>query len=146
MILEKNNLQTVQEWTKSYIELIALYVHRINSNHLRSHQITLQNSTKQNETMLTNREWVSSRRITSILQLVTVIGQKSPVAWCTQKWLHYFKWSGETKQPNLKICWVRVDKEGLSRHAHCLTVCEKTRSHHETQPRIRGKRAVKLPW
>ena len=31
-------------------------------------------------------------------------------------------------------------------HAHCLTICEKTRSHHETQPRIRGKRDVKLPW
>ena len=30
-------------------------------------------------------------------------------------------------------------------HAHCLTVCEKTRSHHETQPRIRRKRDVKLP-
>ena len=27
MILEKNNLQTVQEWSKSYIKLIALYVH-----------------------------------------------------------------------------------------------------------------------
>ena len=65
--------------------------------------------------MLTNREWVSSRRITSIVQLVTVIGQKRSVAWCTQKWLHYFKWSGETKQPNLKICRARVDKEGLSR-------------------------------
>ena len=25
VILEKNELQTVQEWTKSYIELIALY-------------------------------------------------------------------------------------------------------------------------
>ena len=37
MILEENNLQTVQEWTKSYIELIALYVHPKNSNHLRSH-------------------------------------------------------------------------------------------------------------
>ena len=37
MILEKNNLQTAQEWTKSYIELIALYVHPKNSNHLRSH-------------------------------------------------------------------------------------------------------------
>ena len=35
---------------------------------------------------------------------------------------------------------------GKSRHAHCLTVCEKTRSHHEIQPRIRGKRDVKLPW
>ena len=33
----KNDLQTVQEWTKSYIELIALYVHPKNSNHLRSH-------------------------------------------------------------------------------------------------------------
>ena len=65
--------------------------------------------------MLTNREWVSSRRVTSIVQLVTVIRQKSTVAWCTQKWLHYFKWSGETKQPNLKICRARVDKEGLSR-------------------------------
>ena len=37
MILEENNLQTVQEWTKSYIELITLYVHAKNSNHLRSH-------------------------------------------------------------------------------------------------------------
>ena len=65
--------------------------------------------------MLTDREWVGSRRITSIVQLVTVIGRKSTVAWCTQKWLHYFKWSGETKPPNLKICRARVDKEGLSR-------------------------------
>ena len=39
--------------------------------------VHLQYSTKQNEMMLTNREWVSSRRITSIVQLVTVIGQKS---------------------------------------------------------------------
>ena len=37
MILEKNNLQIVQEWTKSYIVLIALYVHPKNSNHFRSH-------------------------------------------------------------------------------------------------------------
>ena len=29
VILEKNNLQTVQEWTKSYIKLIALYVQKI---------------------------------------------------------------------------------------------------------------------
>ena len=37
MILDKNNLRTVQERTKSYIELMALYVHAKNSNHLRSH-------------------------------------------------------------------------------------------------------------
>ena len=38
MILEKNNLQTVQEWTKSHIELIASYVHPKNSKyHLQSH-------------------------------------------------------------------------------------------------------------
>ena len=37
MILEKNNLQTTQEWTKSYIELIASYVHPKTGNHLRSH-------------------------------------------------------------------------------------------------------------
>ena len=37
MILEKNNLQTTREWSKSYIELIALYVHPKHSNHLRSH-------------------------------------------------------------------------------------------------------------
>ena len=37
MILEKHYLQTVHECTKSYIELIALYVHQKNSNHLRSH-------------------------------------------------------------------------------------------------------------
>ena len=29
--------KTVQEWNKCYIELIALYVHPKNSNHLRSH-------------------------------------------------------------------------------------------------------------
>ena len=37
MILEKNNLQTAQERTKSYIELIASYVHSKTGNHLRSH-------------------------------------------------------------------------------------------------------------
>ena len=37
MILEKNNLQRAQEWTKSYTELITSYVHPKNSNHLRSH-------------------------------------------------------------------------------------------------------------
>ena len=38
MIFEKkNNLQTAQEWTKYYIELIASYVHPKNSNHLLSH-------------------------------------------------------------------------------------------------------------
>ena len=35
--MEKNNLQTAQDWTKSYFELIASYVHPKNSNHLRSH-------------------------------------------------------------------------------------------------------------
>ena len=37
MILEKNNLQTAKEGTKSYIELIASYVHLKTGNHLRSH-------------------------------------------------------------------------------------------------------------
>ena len=37
MILEKNNLQTAQEWTKSYIELIASYVNPKTGNHPRSH-------------------------------------------------------------------------------------------------------------
>ena len=31
----ENNLQTVQEWNKSYVELIVSYVHPKNSNHLR---------------------------------------------------------------------------------------------------------------
>ena len=37
MILEKNNLQTAPEWTKSYIELIASHVHPKTGNRLRSH-------------------------------------------------------------------------------------------------------------
>ena len=37
LISEKNNLQTAQEWTKSYIELIASRVHPNTGNHLRSH-------------------------------------------------------------------------------------------------------------
>ena len=37
MILEKTDLQTAQEWIKSYIELIASYVHPKSSNHLLSH-------------------------------------------------------------------------------------------------------------
>ena len=43
MILEKNNLQTAQEWTKSYIELIASYVHPKTGNHLRSHLRAIMN-------------------------------------------------------------------------------------------------------
>ena len=37
MILAKNNLQTAQELTKSYIELISSYVHQETGNHFRSH-------------------------------------------------------------------------------------------------------------
>ena len=37
MILEQNNLQTVQEWIKSYIDLIPLYAHIKNRNNLRSY-------------------------------------------------------------------------------------------------------------
>ena len=37
MILEKINLQTAQELTKSYIQLIASYVHPKTGNNLRSH-------------------------------------------------------------------------------------------------------------
>ena len=37
----RSNLQTAQEWTKSYIELIVSYVHQKNSNHLRSHLRTI---------------------------------------------------------------------------------------------------------
>ena len=36
LIMREYSLQTVQEWNKSYIELIVLYVHPKNSNHLRS--------------------------------------------------------------------------------------------------------------
>ena len=37
MILDKNNLQTTPEWTKSYIELMTSYVHPKTGNRLRSH-------------------------------------------------------------------------------------------------------------
>ena len=37
VILEKNNLRTAQEWTKSYFELTAPHVHQKAGNHLRSH-------------------------------------------------------------------------------------------------------------
>ena len=37
MILEKNNLQTAQEGTESYIELIASYVHSKTGNYLGPH-------------------------------------------------------------------------------------------------------------
>ena len=37
MILQKNNLQTAQEWTKSDIKLIASYAHPKTGKHLRSH-------------------------------------------------------------------------------------------------------------
>ena len=35
--MREYSLQTVQEWNKSYIELIVFRVHPKNSNHLRSH-------------------------------------------------------------------------------------------------------------
>ena len=37
MILDKNNLQTTPDWTKSYIELMASYVHPKTGNRLPSH-------------------------------------------------------------------------------------------------------------
>ena len=40
VILEKNNLQTAQGWTKSYIELVASYVHP-KTNNWQSPSITL---------------------------------------------------------------------------------------------------------
>ena len=43
MIIEKNNLQTAQEWTKSYIELIASYVHPKTGNHPWSHLRAIMN-------------------------------------------------------------------------------------------------------
>ena len=93
--------------------------------------------------MLTNREWVSSRRITSIVQLVTVIGQ-------TRIQLHdvvaLFQMIRRDETAKFKDLPGKSRQRRIVSHAHCLTVCEKTRSHHETQPRIRGKRDVKLPW
>ena len=41
MILKKNNLQTVQEWNKSDIKLIALYVHPNDTNHLDESRATM---------------------------------------------------------------------------------------------------------
>ena len=39
-----------------------------------------------------------------------------------------------TKQPNLKDLPGKSTQRRIIPHAHCfLTVCEKTRSHHETQ-------------
>ena len=51
-----------------------------------------------------------------------------------------------TKQPNLKDQPGKSTQRRVISHAHCfLTVCEKTRSHHETQGN-REKRDIKLPW
>ena len=36
-MLDKNSLKTAQQWTTSYIELIASYVHPKTAHHLRSH-------------------------------------------------------------------------------------------------------------
>ena len=64
---------------------------------------------------------LSSWRITSIVQLVTVIGQKRSVVWCTQKWLREM-----TKQPNLKDLPGKSTQRRIISHTHCfLTVCKK---------------------
>ena len=52
---------------------------------------TIHHKTKRNDADK-QRMGLSSRRITSIVQSVIVIGQKRSVAWCTQKWLRYLKW------------------------------------------------------
>ena len=67
--------------------------------------------------MLTNREWVSYRRITSIVQLVTVIGQKSIHLHGVRKNGCIISNDQERRNSQKKrlICRARVDKEGLSR-------------------------------
>ena len=64
MILEKNNLQTVQEWTKSYIELIALYVRpppqkkqESSSITLKSHKLALDGSRLGLENKFLENKW-----------------------------------------------------------------------------------------
>ena len=62
MILEKNNLQTVQEWTKSYIKLIALYVRakkkqESSSITLKSHKLALDGSRLGLENKFLENKW-----------------------------------------------------------------------------------------
>ena len=61
MILENNNLQTVQERTKSYIEVIALYVHSKNQESssitFKSHKLALDCSRLCLEHKLLENKW-----------------------------------------------------------------------------------------
>ena len=87
---------------------------------------TIHHKTKRNDADK-QRMGLSSRRITSIVQLVTVIEQRGQ--------LHGARKNGcDTKQPNLKDLPGKSTQRRIISHSHCfLTVCEKTRSHHETQ-------------
>ena len=60
----------------AYVELEHEIV-RWSSQNVNSLAFIYNTAQNKKKMMLTNREWVSSRRIKSIVQLVTVIGQKS---------------------------------------------------------------------
>ena len=94
MILEKNNLQTVQEWTKSYIELIVLYVRppkkqESSSITLKSHKLALDGSRLGLENKLLENKW---SRIFCVLYKIflTIWGR---VNQPFTLFIHYLRWN-----------------------------------------------------
>ena len=101
-----------------------------------------------------HRMGLSSRiiLITSIVQLVTVIGQKTSVAWCLQKWSRYLKWVNETAtfkrfagqeytKKDYLACPLLFD--GLRKK---LVHIMKLRGTQRNRDSCREKRDVKLQW
>ena len=107
MILEKNNLQTAQEWTKSYIELIASYVHPKTGNHPRSHLRTIM--------ALDHRRLISGKKIrptflrsTSLLCkiLSTNLGACKPIFYTI--YTSHLRWDSTMR--SMRHCFYHADR------------------------------------
>ena len=75
--------------------------------------------------MLRNREWVSSRRIKSIVQLVTVIGKRVYSCVVYAKMVALFQMIRRDETVKFKDLPGKSRQRRIVWHAHCLTVCKK---------------------
>ena len=89
-------------------------------------------STKQNEMMLTNREWVGSRKNYVNRPISNSYWAKEYSCMVYAKMVALFQMIRRDETAKFKDLPGKSRQRRIVSHAHCLTICEKTRSHHET--------------
>ena len=103
----------IEEWNKSYMELIALYVHPKNSNHLRSHLRAIM-ALDQSRLGLENKFSENKSGWFFCVRQVYVIKSCQPVWWRGTSLLYFLYIESELKQYTMRRCFYHT---GLRKNA-----------------------------